>query len=194
MRTAQALMFARAVDQFARLHGRIGIVVVLCGDFNSMPEGRGGWVGSGGAAGTKPRPPAQGGVHTLLRSGTLDSADPEHPSSTQDGCDGSDFDIPLQLWSAYEQTTGVEHEVTCRDSNHATCKDYIWVGYAGQAIGRCEAVSPTVLQVLEMPYDPEFGAKFSPIPNKTWPSDHLALGCTFVLPSNSARADYIVTS
>jgi len=184
VKTAQVLMATRAVAGFGILNRAPGcddpLLVTLGGDFSSKPPQQGGW--SGCRASSKAMPPSSGGAYALLSEGRLEPSNPEHPAQAGDGCEGMGaFCSPLQLRSAYKELQGAEPEVTARDPAYASCLDYIWVGYLEGG----DVPLPAITQVLEMPYDQDYGATFGPIPNKTWPSDHLSLGCTFQLQAGS---------
>merc|ERR1712032_302256 len=105
------------------------VPVVICGDFNSMPEG---YVAHKLVQGTKSATdmvedlPCPGGAYRLLRMGYLERTHQEHP--------------PISGWAPIESALapmqsayggndpGQEPECTSRDLTYASCLDFIFVG------------------------------------------------------------------
>lgn len=64
-----------------------------------------------------------------------------------------------------------------KDYRGERCLDYIWLGGAARLV-----------RTLTMPYggdaggEPGAAARFSRIPNRQWPSDHIAIGAEILLP------------
>ena len=83
----------------------------------------------------------------------------------------------LQLHSAYAAgNQGREPPLTTQTSTFMGCLDYIWLSRKHWR----------VTSTLRMPYDVQKGPQpetvgFRPIPDKEFPSDHLAVGCQVVL-------------
>jgi endonuclease/exonuclease/phosphatase family metal-dependent hydrolase len=193
VRCVQAALLCKAVHQMAQRAGP-GTGVVVCGDFNSEPAGTLGNEGGGGGGG--------GGVYELLSTGRLRTDHEDHPVTkhTTNGmpdltCDAltsayalsgrvsepamrpSSFRwLPILTGSATQEPT-----CTMKDHRGARCLDYLWLGGAARLV-----------RTLRMPYggaqsgDAGAAASFPRIPNRQWPSDHLAIGAEILLPMRHA--------
>lgn len=122
------------------------------------------------------------GVYALLsKHEGVNSSHHEHPAtrhSAYKDMQQHNFDTSkLQLHSAY--AAGNErHEppLTTQTSTFMGCLDYIWLSRKHWQ----------VTSTLCMPYDVQKGPQpetvgFRPIPDKEFPSDHLAVGCQVIL-------------
>lgn len=98
------------------------------------------------------------------------------PAATQFSTHG------LQLHSAYSVARGYEPPFTNKHPHFAGCLDFVWVSKQGFE----------VVGVLRMPYEhdqglaahrelPASSIAFGSIPDRVWPSDHLAVGAVLRL-------------
>eukprot|EP01062_Namystynia_karyoxenos_P036439 TRINITY_DN26543_c0_g1_i1.p1 TRINITY_DN26543_c0_g1~~TRINITY_DN26543_c0_g1_i1.p1 ORF type:complete len:435 (+),score=117.71 TRINITY_DN26543_c0_g1_i1:75-1307(+) len=201
IKTAQAAMLCSALQGLAAEHqgaGEAPLPVILGGDFNSIPaDGESRFFKA--FAGVRPAVPGResfggewrrhggercAGVYRLLAGGELPPAHPEHPAAAGRCPALGALSHALRLRSAYREGRGRDPESTNRCGAGpwwSGCLDYIWTGSAGGG----PAEPPAVLELLELPYDTIQGgaARFGPIPNAGYPSDHLALGATLALPA-----------
>lgn len=191
-KSVQALMIHRALDRFVSAEADgASVPVMVCGDFNSMPEGhvsRKLIAGATKATEVTEDPSAAGGVYRLFRTGCLAREHPEHPiktgSSPSLDCDLVSPLVPMV--SAYGGEIGAssEPETTSRDLHYISCLDYIWLGATVPSDGPIEEqdkVVPVVIELLELPFESGKSVAFGPIPDSNWPSDHLAIGATVVM-------------
>lgn len=125
------------------------------------------------------------GVYALLSSeqGVVDSSHHEHPATRHHAYKDLgelEFDTSqLKLHSAYAAgNDSQEPPLTTQTNSFMGCLDYIWLSQKHWQ----------VTSTLSMPYDVQKGPQpqtvgFRPIPDKEFPSDHLAVGCQVILKS-----------
>jgi hypothetical protein len=122
-------------------------------------------------------------VHQLLSSGALDAAHQHHPTNRR----WPALDLPalralrfstagMQLSSAYLSGLGREPPLTNKHPAFSGCLDYIWLSSRRWQVAA----------VLEMPYQmlqrqKPSEVQFPSIPDRVWPSDHLALAADVVM-------------
>jgi CCR4-NOT transcription complex subunit 6 len=80
----------------------------------------------------------------------------------------------LQLKSAYFAARGAEPPLTNKHKGFAGCLDYIWVSRENLRVVEVLAMPYECMGLRQVPHVPE-AVPFPPIPNRDWPSDHLAL-------------------
>ena len=124
-------------------------------------------------------------MYALLSSeqGVVDSSHHEHPATRHRAYeDMGEFEFhtyKLKLHSAYAAgNEGQELPLTTQTNSFMGCLDYIWLSRK----------QLQVTSTLTMPYDVHKGPQpqtvgFRPIPDKEFPSDHLAVGCQVILKS-----------
>jgi len=167
--------------------------IVLAGDFNSVvrktrPDAfdqprAGCWDGVSALS---------SGVYELCSSGSLSTNHPDHPVNRVANLSEmskmrSPVSLGMSFTSAYKLATGKEPCVTTKCFDFAATLDYIFVPTSAVQSDRM-----SVVNTLALPYEdtdesdtwlgqaavasviPELGVS---IPNKNFPSDHLAIGC-----------------
>lgn len=156
IKALQALMLTHAVKDFI---GEEPMGLVVAGDMNSFALKR-------ERDENDLEPPApQGspsGVFTLLSTGRLAASFHEHPSRRGAAAFPELRSALPPLESVYTKATGAEPPITTKTTTFSGNIDQIF------------SSNVKVLGVLTMPYDDP--ANFGAIPDKVWPSDHLALG------------------
>ena len=90
----------------------------------------------------------------------------------------------LQLVSAYFAARGAEPPLTNKHKGFAGCLDYIWISREKLRVVEVLALPYECMGLRQVPHVPE-AVPFPPIPNKDWPSDHLALAAKLQWVSSS---------
>ena len=122
------------------------------------------------------------GVYALLSSEQegIDSTHHDHPATRHSAYKDMQQHMfntsNLRLHSAYAAgNEGHEPPLTTQTSTFMGCLDYIWLSRKHWQ----------VTSTLGMPYDVQKGRPetvgFRPVPDKEFPSDHLAVGCQVIL-------------
>ena len=88
------------------------------------------------------------------------------------GCVQAPLQVPFDLASAGLAASGKEPPVTNCTTTFRGCLDYIWLARKGFVVSHWLSM-PYGDDAPADPADVEFGA----IPDSSWPSDHLAVGC-----------------
>lgn len=142
------------------------------------------------------------GVYQLMATGRLAPYHPHHPArkysrppaATTSSSNNADAPSPLQdtefstaglrLQSANFLAHGREPALTNKHTGFAGCLDYIWVTPSSLSVVEALCMPWENTGMAHVPEVPE-AVPFPPIPNAVWPSDHLAVGATVQLMTNS---------